>query len=642
MTAIQETPDAHPALPEQFAIGSYGDPVWYMRAPHGALMGLHWNRIKLANETPLTDPAHFELLESAKHLLILYCTSPAARRRGKPPRAQTVRDFFNCLRVFLIWMDQRRLSRFSDVTISEAAVYRTHLEGLTVSTRRGGIKEHRALKKPLAPNTLFNRIQPIVYLTRLQSEMPTDGARLNRYEVDDLFAKIVANASKTDRKTDRIPDAFFQRLIDGATDFISRGTAEQIASYMAKFEMAWESHRPTIIVAFRSNGRERNDDKSRLFDKWRKANGDRATLYTVYARNAEPICDFGLRQLAQEIALLRGACLAIIASLVGMRSSELNTLKVGCLRVRRLNDGRSLLYIHGTLYKTSDLSHGEPADWVAGWDERDNRVRAAIETLELLAKAEDSDFLFPEHQSERESSVANERVAQGRPSSRAATPESLIRYVRRFAKSIGIGETEWHFHLHQFRKTFARFVALSSMRAAYALMRHYKHISILMTERYFPEDPDLISDICEASEQLIAQRLDAVLAADKLGGIKGEQILASNLPYRGPEHAEERRRIVTMTLEDPTFRVLMHVYGLCIYERDTAKCNGELANVGFDTCSTCPNAVFDQTNVEHLTSRLDSIEEAYTMRKAGGYIDIDLIRQRDQVTGILASLINGT
>jgi hypothetical protein len=180
------------------------------------------------------------------------------------------------------------------------------------------------------------------------------------------------------------------------------------------------------------------------------------------------------------------------------------------------------------------------------------------------------------------------------------------------------------------------------MRAAYALMRHYKHISILMTERYFPDDPELISDICEASEQLIAQRLDAVIGADKLGGIKGQQIVASNLPYRGPEHAEERRRIVTMTLEDPTFRVLMHVYGLCIYERETAKCNGELANVGFDTCSTCPNAVFDQSNVEHLTSRLSSIEEAYAMREAIGYVDIDLIRQRDQVTGILASLINGT
>jgi hypothetical protein len=88
-----------------------------------------------------------------------------------------------------------------------------------------------------------------------------------------------------------------------------------------------------------------------------------------------------------------------------------------------------------------------------------------------------------------------------------------------------------------------------------------------MTERYFPDDPDLINEVIEASESLIAERLDSIFGAEHLGGLKGKQIIENNIAFRGDAHAEERRELVKLTLEDPAARFAMHVYGLCFYTK---------------------------------------------------------------------------
>ena len=116
---------------------------------------------------------------------------------------------------------------------------------------------------------------------------------------------------------------------------------------------------------------------------------------------------------------------------------------------------------------------------------------------------------------------------------------------------------EWEFSSHQFRKTFARFVALSGSTAALALMRHFKHVSIQMTERYFPNDPELINEIIEASEELIAETLSRVFGSERLGGMRGREIVSRNQAYRGEKHAAELAELVknddAMTLRFTSF-----------------------------------------------------------------------------------------
>ena len=74
----------------------------------------------------------------------------------------------------------------------------------------------------------------------------------------------------------------------------------------------------------------------------------------------------------------------LIAGLTGMRVSEVLSLRSGCLSTLALADGRRLLLVNGTVFKTAQDARGEKADWVAGWDLPENRVRLAIEALHRI------------------------------------------------------------------------------------------------------------------------------------------------------------------------------------------------------------------------------------------------------------------
>ena len=134
-----------------------------------------------------------------------------------------------------------------------------------------------------------------------------------------------------------------------------------------------------------------------------------------------------------------------------MRVSEvLDIEKKGALRSKTLADGRKLLRIHSTLHKTVRADEGEPAHWVAGWDEPTNPVRLAVEILQRLHR--DSPYLFSPVGLLDES---DERIS----------PPAITHNIRLFAKLAGIDQ-RWTLATHQFRKTFARFIALSAPGAA--------------------------------------------------------------------------------------------------------------------------------------------------------------------------------
>jgi hypothetical protein len=325
-------------------------------------------------------------------------------------------------------------------------------------------------------------------------------------------------------------------------------------------------------------------------------------------------------QMTEVLGVLRGACFAIVAGLAGMRISELRSLKRGCLIRSELRDGRVLLKIAGTLFKTSASAQGEPAEWVAGWDEPDNPIRSAIDTLSVLSPQHEEPYLF--------GAKANALRVVGN--------EHLNGFVHRFANAVGL-DREWHFHAHQFRKTFARFIVLSGPNAALSLMRHFKHVSIQMTEKYFPNDPELMNDLIEASEELIAERLDSVFGSDRLAGIKGEQIVSRNAGYRGAAGDAARKDLVKMTMTDPMFRALLHVYGICLYEKEKAKCQDDIANVGLETCIECPNAIIEESNLPFWVEQVEVIR-ANIAARADGVVDLDMYRQLERAERVVTKL----
>jgi integrase len=325
----------------------------------------------------------------------------------------------------------------------------------------------------------------------------------------------------------------------------------------------------------------------------------------------------------------RSAGFIVIAAFVGMRISEITSIKRdNPLRPSVLPDGRKLITISGTLFKTSREALGEPADWVAGWDEPSNPVRLAVEVLSQLPNPAGYDRLFVP--------LTDEEITYDNP---ILSYSAVMRMVHFFADRIaGVPRSEWLLSAHQFRKTFARFVALSGPKAGFALMRHFKHVSMQMTERYYPNDPELLNDIYEAHEELIAERLDTIYGATRLGGIKGTQIASGYERFRGAPGAKARRELTQMTLADPRASFKLTPYGMCIYEAERAKCKGLVENVGLAMCMTCPNHAIDESHVPFWATQLEAIEDAIATREALGIVDIGLYRERDQALEVLRKL----
>jgi hypothetical protein len=91
----------------------------------------------------------------------------------------------------------------------------------------------------------------------------------------------------------------------------------------------------------------------------------------------------------------------------------------------------------------------------------------------------------------------------------------------------------WRFSCHQFRKTFARFVAVGDKTGLLALKQHFKHVSIAMTDRYVGRDLELLELVDAEKQHGIRQALDELLGADCLAGKLGQQIVARNHRFRG-------------------------------------------------------------------------------------------------------------
>jgi hypothetical protein len=158
-----------------------------------------------------------------------------------------------------------------------------------------------------------------------------------------------------------------------------------------------------------------------------------------------------------------------------------------------------------------------------------------------------------------------------------------------------------------------------------------------MTEKYFPNDPELMNDLIEASEELIAERLDSVFGSDRLAEIKGEQIVSRNAGYRGAAGDAARKDLVKMTMTDPMFRALLHVYGICLYEKEKAICQDVIANVGLETCIECPNAIIEESNLPFWMEQVDVIR-ANIAARADGVVDLDMYRQLERAERVVTKL----
>jgi hypothetical protein len=205
------------------------------------------------------------------------------------------------------------------------------------------------------------------------------------------------------------------------------------------------------------------------------------------------------------------ACYIVIAGFVGMRVSEILSMKVGAIEYRPRRDRVDQAYVVARLFKTVDHPEGREERWVAPAP-----VVRAVDLLEQLsaplraASGRDEIFL-----------VKNTQYGEIVP----VTHMHIGWRINDFARHVGVPEHEgkpWSFSTHQFRKTFARFVARRDRSQLLGLAEHFKHASVAMTARsYVGNDFDLHGLIDHESRAETAAALDQMLTSKRLGGRMG-------------------------------------------------------------------------------------------------------------------------
>ena len=139
-------------------------------------------------------------------------------------------------------------------------------------------------------------------------------------------------------------------------------------------------------------------------------------------------------------------------------------------------------------------------------------------------------------------------------------------------------ERPWHFSTHQFRKTFARFIARRDRSQLLALADHFKHASVAMTAKgYVGNDFDLHELVDHESQVDTAKALDRFLCSDQLAGRMGERIASRNAMFRGRAGEQVRRDYVLFVLKETDLRIHACDYGWCVFQQEMSRCGG---NVG--------------------------------------------------------------
>ncbi|WP_087671262.1 tyrosine-type recombinase/integrase, partial [Caballeronia humi] len=332
-----------------------------------------------------------------------------------------------------------------------------------------------------------------------------------------------------------------------------------------------------------------------------------------------------------ELFHLRTACYIVCAAFSGMRDSELASLEVGCFIARKGFDGATLHWLRGTTYK---LEHEpRPAEWmvpevvgkaVAVATRLGEPVRAQgekrIKALERAAKTRTLD----EHvrakiqlKLERARRNRNALMAIYHPSYGSVSllgNETARKSLRAFAKMANMiveqqdmdgvvnrdrirpGEP-WPLRTHEFRRTFAVYVARHVLGDIRYLREHFKHWSLDMTLYYARHDSDadraLISDILTERDELQSLIIQSWMHPhSNLSGVGGHRIAAF------------RNRGEVKTVRD--MRDFCRKLGESVFIRGTghswcmASGNGCGGQGLYDAvrCTSCGEGVIDSTHIQ--------------------------------------------
>jgi hypothetical protein len=129
----------------------------------------------------------------------------------------------------------------------------------------------------------------------------------------------------------------------------------------------------------------------------------------------------------------------------------------------------------------------------------------------------------------------------------------------------------------------------------------------MTAKHYVGSDFELRELIDEQGRADTATALEEMLTSDGLAGRLGERIMARGITFRGRAGARVRKDYIKFVMEETDLRVHACDYGWCVFQPETARCQGQLAPNDASrspaVCLSCANMVVDERHVPFWRDR---------------------------------------
>lgn len=544
---------------------------------------INW-AVDLPDGSKLTDKQNEQLLEAARQFIWSLKTDPPKGVSSK--KIGSLIKFSYSLFTLIKWMINNNYSSFSEVNSTATERYRDYIRQTCKS---------RASNEKLS-NSTSHYYQTVIYLYKQRDKL------INAIQEEPFNGQTAHKLAKESATSagwiPYIPDEVALASLSHTLEWFEWRASDII--------QLLQIHLSKSFVDIHGQRRYSKEyDQAITEFQFSTPPGASAPWREKLKSSAE------LRTLVDDLI---GACINGLAGFVGMRRHEIAGLESECVEIYPSMDGLlEVFYIVGRTSKVGEL----PARWAAGARlAGTNDIPPPIRAIEIVKaiflpwrdQPKNTSLFLNFHGGKRGFSDTSKQLNM-------MSVDVINKRLADFNQKYVPLPKEWHFTSHQWRKTFARFVAITNKNALAALSQHFLHISIAMTDRgYIGNDfelEELIDEIVRAETADIL--IQVLLLGRSVAGRMGEQLMEKHTAliahFRGMtiKDAEEE---IKWIVEDSGMSIHSCEWGWCMYRQESSQCEGsqkgpDHAKRGPSVCAGCSNLMVEEKHIPWWQDRLD-------------------------------------
>ena len=527
---------------------------------------------KLPNGSRLNEDSNVKLLDNFKSALCVLFRK--VQKKGNLPSAATKKNIYGDLWAFVCFLNERQIEEFQDTLAEDFSAYRTFL-----------------LNSDFCNNTKYIRMQVLCDLFRLRGKLDF------QFSVDPMGGMESFDFFIGGRRTKALGPYKYQSIPDEVAKDLVKKSVDLLDNCESLLKVERELRDPLIFSPSKRGGTS-------------KSAKERARRRIV---NNYGFCSYN--QVVSEIGFLKDACFIVISFFTGMRISEISSLLIDCV----VQDEDGSYSVNGTKIKMGVMSANwicppivKKASDIAAQLSEHSRMCLSDERawLESKIKEEGDDvknkrsnrLIEIDHIGESIWLTPANQGGRGRPSEYGSYITSFTGFNARLKKFILAKDIlkyqgkVWNLHPHQFRHTYAKFMAANLMNLRY-LKEHFKHKSLAMTAWYGSDDIEMNQMIFESIFELRGTLLRDVISTGAIMGKGGDAIKGNAREiFLGLVSDEERDDFIADLSNEVIYKSTGH--SGCLGNADKALCSG-VTGCMFDPRNVliCENAFVTPENI---------------------------------------------